>query len=181
MESGACPQVSTSSCRGRDDPGTCVPRSVSGACWIERCSPWSAPFPPQPPRKVALRCSAGSQVLRRSPTSPERSCPPFGLWPSRTGLDLSTKTSRRSPGSRACCFSACAGSSDYAGPINPLAISVVVVLPSSLPERCRRPDPSVFRSSIARPTNTSVYASTGTSRCRLQDSRPGWIRYSPFL
>ena len=33
----------------------------------------------------------------------------------------------------------------------------------------------------ARPTNTSVYASTDTSRCRLQDSRPGWIRYSPFL
>ena len=27
----------------------------------------------------------------------------------------------------------------------------------------------------------SVYASTSTSRCRLQDSRPGWIRYSPFL
>src|SRR5262245_57639237 len=59
---------------------------------------------------MTLRCSAGSLVLRRSPTSPERSCPPFGLRPSRTGLDLSTKTSRRYPGSRACCFSACAGS-----------------------------------------------------------------------
>jgi hypothetical protein len=65
---------------------------------------------------------------------------------------------------------------DYAGPINPLAIGVVVVLPSSLPERSRHPDPSVFRSSIARPTDTSVYASSGTSRCRLQDSRPGWSR-----
>ena len=32
-------------------PGTCVSRSESGACEIERCSPWSAPFPPQPPRK----------------------------------------------------------------------------------------------------------------------------------
>ena len=85
-------------------PGTCVPRSESGACEIERCSPWSAPFPPQPPRKVALPCSTGSQVIRRCPTSPERSCPPFGLWPSRTGLGLSTKTYRRSPGSRACCF-----------------------------------------------------------------------------
>src|SRR5262249_51176206 len=39
------------------------------------------------------------------------SCPPLGLWPSRTGLDLSSKTSRRSPGFRACCFSACSGSS----------------------------------------------------------------------
>ena len=39
-----------------------------------------------------------------------RSRPPFGLWPSRTGLDRLTKTCRRSPGSGACCFSACAGS-----------------------------------------------------------------------
>src|SRR5689334_10197482 len=70
---------------------------------------------------------------------------------------------------------------DYAGPNNPLAIGVVVVLPSFLEERSRHPVPSHFRSSIARPTNTSVYASTGTSRCRLQDSRPGWIRCSPFL
>ncbi len=38
-----------------------------------------------------------------------------------------------------------------------------------------------FRSSIARPTDTSVYASSDTSRHRLQDSRPGWIRCSPFL
>ena len=66
---------------------------------------------------------------------------------------------------------------DYAGPINPLAINVVVVLPSSLPERSRHPVPSAFRSSIARPTDTPVYASSGTSRSRLQDSRPGWIRY----
>jgi len=84
--------------------------SVSGACGIERCSPQSAPFPPQPPPRVALPCSAGSSVLRHSPTSPVRSRPPFGLWPSRTGLDRLTKTCRTSPGSRACCFSACAGS-----------------------------------------------------------------------
>jgi hypothetical protein len=37
-------------------------------------------------------------------------------------------------------------------------------------------DASAFRSSIARPTDTSVYASNTISRCRLQDSRPGWIR-----
>src|SRR5215472_14277021 len=67
---------------------------------------------------------------------------------------------------------------DYAGPSNPLALIVVAVLPSSIPERSRRPVPSAFRSSIARPTDTSVYASSGTSRRRLQDSRPGWIRCS---
>ena len=63
----------------------------------------------------------------------------------------------------------------------PLATGVVVVLPSSLPERSRHPDPSAFRSSMARPTDTFVYASSDTSRCRLQDSRPGWIRCFPFL
>src|SRR5713226_9609770 len=94
----------------RSTPGTCASRSVSGACVVERCSPRSAPFPPQPPPKVALLCSAGSSVLRHSPTAPERSCPPFGLWPSRTGLAVEAKTSRSPLGSRACCFSACAGS-----------------------------------------------------------------------
>src|SRR5229473_4742270 len=47
-------------------------------------------------------------------------------------------------------------------------------------EGSRRPVPSAFRSSIARPTDTSVYASSDASRHRLQDSRPGWIRCSPF-
>ena len=91
-------------------PGTCSSRSVSGACGIERCSPRPEPFPPKPPQKVALPCSTGSQVLRHSPTSPSRACPPFSLWPSRTGLDRQTKACWRSPGSRACCFSACASS-----------------------------------------------------------------------
>jgi hypothetical protein len=51
------------------------------------------------------------------------------------------------------------------------------VLPSSTSERSRRPDPKrAFRSSIARPTDTPVYASNETSRSRLQDSRPGWSR-----
>src|ERR1035437_2681435 len=36
----------------------------------------------------------------------------------------------------------------------------------------------VFRSSIARPTDTPIYASTSTSRCSLQDSGPRWIRFS---
>jgi hypothetical protein len=44
---------------------------------------------------------------------------------------------------------------DYAGPKQPLASSVVAMLPSSISERSRRPDPSAFRSSIARPTGTS--------------------------
>src|ERR1035438_10925564 len=46
----------------------------------------------------------GSQVLRHGPTSPARTCPHCGLWPSRTGLDPKTKACWRSPGSRACCL-----------------------------------------------------------------------------
>ena len=164
----------------RSTPGTCACRSVSGACVVERCSPRSASFPPQPPPKVALLCSAGSRVLRRSPTAPERACPPFGLWPSRTGLAVEAKTSRSPLGSRACCFSACAGSNDYAGPSNPLAFNVAVRVAFLLSGWSRRPETRVFRSSIAPPTDASIYASIGTSRCRPQDSRSGWIRYSPF-
>src|ERR1700758_1236622 len=43
---------------------------------------------------------------------------------------------------------------DYAGPTATRA-DVAAVLPSSISERSRHPDPSAFRSSIARPTGTS--------------------------
>src|SRR5208282_894867 len=59
----------------------------------------------------------------------------------------------------------------------PLAISAAAVLPSSYSEWSRHPDLRAFRSSIAPPTGASVYASRNTSRCPLQDSRSGWIRY----
>jgi hypothetical protein len=54
-------------------------RSVSGSCESERCSPWSTPFPPQPPSSTDPRCSAGSKVISRSPTPPKRACPHRGL------------------------------------------------------------------------------------------------------
>ncbi len=57
-----------------------------GSMWDRTMSPRPVPFPPQPPQKVSLPCSAAPQALRHSPTSPTRACPPFGLWPSRTGL-----------------------------------------------------------------------------------------------
>src|SRR5664279_2173778 len=59
----------------------------------------------------------------------------------------------------------------------PLAFSVAAVLPSSHSEWSRRPDLRAFRSSMAPPTDASVYASRNTSRCPQQDSRSGWIRY----
>src|SRR5438445_1117840 len=47
------------------------------------------------------------------------------------------------------------GFSDYAGPNSHSRNSVAAVLPSSISEGSRHPDPSAFRSSIARPTGTS--------------------------
>src|SRR5262245_11384701 len=111
--------------------GHAFPRSVSGTCKIERCSPQSAPFPPQPPLKVTLRCSAGSRVLRHSPTSPERSCPAVRF------MAFADRPSSFDQGvqeiSRFSCmlFLSVRGFLDYAGPINPLALYVVAVLPSS--------------------------------------------------
>ena len=49
------------------------------------------------------------------------------------------------------------------------------VLPSSLEMEFSAPI-RVFRSSIARPTDTPIYASTSTSRWLLQDLGPRWIR-----
>src|SRR5438034_2080645 len=130
-------------------PGTSVSRSVSGACVIERCSPWSVPFPPQPPRKLALLCSTGSQVLRHSPTSLVRACPLFGLWPLRTGLVLSNKDVREISRFSCMLFLSVRGFSDYAGPNSHSRNSVAAVLPFSISEGSRHPDPSAFRSSIA--------------------------------
>jgi hypothetical protein len=120
----------------RSSPGTLVQRAVSGECWIERCSPWPAPFSPQPPPKIALRCSSGSSIVWRGPTPPERARPPCGFGPSRTGLvPLRAEALQRSPGSRACCFSACAGSPTTQDRLLARVYRGTVVLPSSNQER----------------------------------------------
>jgi hypothetical protein len=58
----------------------------------------------------------------------------------------------------------------------PLAYNAAAVLPSYFTPCSRHCDQVTFRSSIAGPTGFTVYASTNTSRCRLQDSRPEWSR-----
>ena len=100
----------------RTVPVTLVSRSVSDSCWTDRCSPWSAPFPPPSPPRIAPLCSTGSQVLWRSPTPLKRACPLYGIKPFRTGLGSGwAEKIQRSPSSRACCFSACAGSQTTQG------------------------------------------------------------------
>ena len=112
-------------------------------------------LPSQPQQKLLLPCSAGSQVLRHSLTSPVRTRPHCGLWPSRTGLDPRTKACWRSPGSRACCFLSVRGLYRLRRTGQPLAYNAVAVLPSSYSSWSRHPDLPAFRSSITPPTFTS--------------------------
>src|SRR5271163_1616520 len=58
------------------------------------------------------------------------------------------------------------------------SLAIIAKQPCCLPP-IRRESASwfcVFRSSIARPTDTPVYASSNTSRCHLQDGGPRWSR-----
>ena len=74
------------------------------------------------------------------------------------------------PGSRAYCFSACLGSSTTPGPAMARDLSPSAGVAFPLTEKGRRPVLS-FRSSIAQPTDASVYASTrclATARARLE-------------
>jgi hypothetical protein len=156
--------------------GTLYPRTVSSECWTERCSPWPAPFSPQAPPKIALLGSSGSSIVWCGPTPPERARLPCGFAPSQTGLvPLRVEALQRSPGSRACCFSACAGSKTTQHRLLARVYRESAVVPSSI----RKESASwfcVFRSSIARPTDTPVYASRVISRCLLQNSGPRWSR-----
>jgi len=47
----------------RSFPGTLVPRAASGWSWVERCSPWPAPFSLQAPPKIALLWSESDGVF----------------------------------------------------------------------------------------------------------------------
>ena len=75
--------------------------------------------------------------------------------------------------SRAYCFSACLGSQTTRGRLVTCDLTRPAVLPSP-PEMEFSAPIRVFRSSIARPTDTPIYDSTSTSRCLLQDSGPRW-------
>src|SRR5580692_1484330 len=67
--------------------------------------------------------------------------------------------------------------SDYAGFNRPLACNATGHIAFLHTVRESASCSATFRSSIARPTDTPVYASTNTSRCQPQDSGPRWIRF----
>ncbi len=118
-------------------------------------------------------CSAGSSVLLPGQTPLRRTRPPYGSAPSRTALDQIERL-QRSPGSRACCFSTCSGSPTTQGQGPTRDLTRTPVRPSLFANKVGTLK-WIFRSSIARPADTSVYASNVTSRRRPQDSRPRWF------
>ena len=129
-------------------PGTRRPRTVSKACVTAERSPWSTPFPPEPPPRIARHNWAGSPVLRGGPTPRHRSCGTFGccLLPPDWSAPRVQRVPR-SPGSCACSFSACSGSSTTQGrpvarvcaagrvafPLCPQGRRLKLVLRSSIP------------------------------------------------
>jgi hypothetical protein len=127
------------------------------------------PFLPRLRRRSLFFVRLASSIVWCGPIPPERARLPYGFGPSRTGLvPLRAEALQRSPGSRACCFSACAGSPTTQDQLLARDCRGTAVMPSSI----RKESASwfcVFRSSIARPTDTPVYASSDTSRCHLQD------------
>jgi len=160
----------------RPFPGTCSSRSVSGACGIERCSPRPCPSLPNLRRRfpslvrLVHRYYGTARLLQRV-HGRRAACglrgPALIIRPRRAG-DLPVLVHVVSQRVRVLRLSRTG---------QPLANNVAAVLPSSHSEWSRHPDLRAFRSSIASPTDASVYASSDTSRCPLQDSRSGWIRY----
>ena len=149
--------------------GTLDPRTVSGWCWLEQCSPWPAPFSPQAPPKIAPLCSSGSSIVWRGPTPPERTCPPCGLG--LRGPASFPFGPRRSRGLPVLVHVVSQRARVLRLRRTNCSLAIIAKQPCCLPP-IRRESASwfcVFRSSIARPTDTPVYASSDTSRCHLQD------------
>src|SRR5277367_6136335 len=151
-------------------PVTRVPRSVSGECWTDGCSPRSAAFPPHSPPSTARFCSNDSSVLCRCPTPRGRSCGPCGLslhppscyWLAAGVSEVSRFSCMKLPG--------VSGVYDYAGPDRNLRYRS---RPCCLPpmQKRKRPD-CIFSELNTQPTCTPVYASPYTSRCPTQNSGP---------
>jgi hypothetical protein len=160
----------------RPFPGTCSSRSVSGACATQRCSPSSGPSLPTSaegrPSLFGWFTGTTTQSDFSSTCMSAVRLVAFAdrPWsPDQGALEIS----------RFSCmlFLSVRGFLDYAGPDIHSRYNVAAVLPPSYSEWSRHPDLRAFRSSIAPPTDASVYASNDTSQCRPQDSRSGWIRY----
>jgi hypothetical protein len=147
-----------------------VPRSVSGACWPDECSPRSAAFPPHSPPSTARFCSNDSSVLCPCPTPRIRACGSYGL--SLHPPSCCREAAGASEVSRFSCMKLpdVSGVYDYAGPSRNLRCrSRSCCLPPM--QKRQRPD-CIFSELNTQPACTPVYASPCTSRYPTQNSGP---------
>ena len=142
--------------------------SESGACAMERCSPPAAPFPPRPPQEVSSlvrsvhRYYGTVRLLQH--VHVRRSV--YGLR--GPAFTYSRRRVWRSPGSRACCFLACAGSQTTQDR-TATRDNAAAVLPSSYSEGVGILIYRLFEAQSLRPPMPPAYASKLTSRWVPQD------------
>ena len=111
------------------------------------------------------------RYLRRDPTPRRRSCRTCGLSLLRPDCSVSVQSVMRSPGSRACSFSACLGS---ATTWDLRRTRVGARRSAAFPFCPQGRHPRLgFRSSIPSPLMPRAYASTAASRPPPQDWRSG--------
>src|SRR3984893_267959 len=156
----------------RPPVGHAQTRSVSGTCQMEERSPRSAAFPPHSPPTMLRLCSNDSSVLCRCVTPRRRTCEPCGL----SLLSPSCHTNRGSRHPRGLPVLVHEVSRRVWGlrlrrTEQELALTFRFMLPSA-----HYKDVGVrvasFRSSIAHPAYSPVYASPCTSRYPTQNSGP---------
>ena len=145
--------------------GHALPRSVSGACVTDRCSPSSAPFPPH---ASAAAFAALFGWFTGTTAQSDFSCTCMSAVRLLAFADRPShepKACWRSPGSRPCCFLSVRGLSRLRRTGQPLASNAAAVLPSSYSPGSRHPDLRFFEAQSPRPPMPPAYASQNTSRC----------------
>jgi hypothetical protein len=155
-------------------PGSREPGSASGACFADPRFPWSPPFAPSPPPPENRSCSATSQLLWRSQTSPDRarrygSSPsrrgpstPKGLWPIRRSPGSHTKSLRACQVLRPCRVA------------QALALALLEILPSAT-QTASAPGISFLSRLNGWPARSPTDASPTSSRMPAHGSGPMWL------
>jgi len=155
---------------------------VSGAREIVQRFSWLLAFPPDPPPAPAWRrrrCSDRSLVLREHPTSRQRRCRAYGLWPSPTRPPSTAQRAlTRSPSSCAKSFSACSGSMTAWSPPGTRENAPCGV--AFRTARRRRRSKWLITRLNGWPAVSPVNASATPSRAPPHDSGAGWFAI-PFL
>jgi hypothetical protein len=150
----------------------------SGTRFAQADSPWPAPFPPPPPRPSGVvRRLPRYYGSVRLPTPVHHRRTPLG-FPMRPAANW-PQTTVGSPGSRARCFRACAGSQTARGPVAPrdLGTHQFCLPPASTASaprtaRCCGDDLSRLN---GRPARSPVNASRGQLPAPMHDSGPAWV------